>query len=82
MPPDPPNSLMCSVFLALAAVGPRQCERLEPPVILSESRAVCQLAWKELLGDISVVRGTSNRTGALKRTITVFMQVVTDLNKA
>ena len=32
MPPDPPNSLNCSVFLAFAAAGPRQCERLEPPV--------------------------------------------------
>ena len=29
MPPDPQNSLICSVFLA---AGPRQCERLEPPV--------------------------------------------------
>ena len=29
MPPDPHNSLICSVFLALAAAGPRQCERLE-----------------------------------------------------
>ena len=33
MPPDPHNSLICSVFLALAAAGPRQCERLEPPVV-------------------------------------------------
>ena len=32
MPPDPHNSLICSVFLALAAAGPRQCEHLEPPV--------------------------------------------------
>ena len=32
MPPDPPNSQICSVFLALVAAGPRQCERLEPPV--------------------------------------------------
>ena len=32
MPPDPPNSLICSVFLALDAAGPLQCERLEPPV--------------------------------------------------
>ena len=32
MPPDPPNSLICSVFLALAAAGLLQCERLEPPV--------------------------------------------------
>ena len=32
MLPDPPNSLICFDFLALAAVGPRQCERLEPPV--------------------------------------------------
>ena len=33
MPPDPPNSLICSVFLVLDAAGPRQCERLEPPVL-------------------------------------------------
>ena len=33
MPLDPPNSRIWSVFLALAASGPRQCERLEPPVI-------------------------------------------------
>ena len=33
MPPDPPNSLIYSVFLALAATGPLQCESLEPPVI-------------------------------------------------
>ena len=33
MPPDPNNSLICSVFLALAAAGPHQCERLEPPVL-------------------------------------------------
>ena len=33
MPPDPHDSLICSVFLALAAAGPRQC--LEPPVALS-----------------------------------------------
>ena len=33
MPPDPPNLLICSVFLTLAAAGPLQCERLEPPVI-------------------------------------------------
>ena len=32
MPPNPPNSLICSVFLALATAGPRQCECLEPPV--------------------------------------------------
>ena len=32
MPPDPPNSLICSVFLALDAAGPLQCECLEPPV--------------------------------------------------
>ena len=32
MPPDPPNSLICSVFLALATAGPRQCERQEPAV--------------------------------------------------
>ena len=32
MPPDPHNTLMCSVFLALAAAAPLQCERLEPPV--------------------------------------------------
>ena len=32
MPPNPPNSLICSVFLALVAAGPCQCERLEPPV--------------------------------------------------
>ena len=30
--PDPPNSLICSVFLALTAAGPLQCERLELPV--------------------------------------------------
>ena len=35
MPPDPNNSLICSVFLALAAAGPRQCECLEPPVTVS-----------------------------------------------
>ena len=32
MPPEPPNSLIYSVFLGLAAAGPLQCERLEPPV--------------------------------------------------
>ena len=32
MPPDPPNSRIYSVSLALAATGPRQCERLEPSV--------------------------------------------------
>ena len=32
MPPDPPNSLICSVFLAHTAAGPLQCECLEPPV--------------------------------------------------
>ena len=32
MPLDPPNSLIYSVFLVLAAAGPRQCESLEPPV--------------------------------------------------
>ena len=33
MPPDPNNYLLiCSAFLALAAAGPHQCERLEPPV--------------------------------------------------
>ena len=31
MHPDPPNSLIYSVFLALASAGPLQCERLEPP---------------------------------------------------
>ena len=35
MPPDPHNSLICYAFLALAAAGPRQCERLEPPVCLT-----------------------------------------------
>ena len=35
MLPDPNNSLICSVFLALAAAGPRQCECLEPPVTVS-----------------------------------------------
>ena len=40
MPPDPPNSLIYSVFLALAAAGPLQCERLEPPVILTYINAV------------------------------------------
>ena len=34
MPPDPPNSLIYSVFLALVAAGPLQCERLEPPVMM------------------------------------------------
>ena len=33
MPPDPHNSLIWSNFLALATIGPRQCKRLEPPVI-------------------------------------------------
>ena len=33
MPPDPPNLLIYTVFLALAAAGPLQCERLEPPVV-------------------------------------------------
>ena len=33
MPPDPPNSQICSAFLALAAAGPFQCEHLEPPVV-------------------------------------------------
>ena len=32
MPPDHLNSQICSVFLALAAAGPLQCERLELPV--------------------------------------------------
>ena len=32
MPPRPSNTLICSVFLALASAGPLQCERLEPPV--------------------------------------------------
>ena len=32
LPPDPPNSRIYSVSLALAATGPRQCERLEPSV--------------------------------------------------
>ena len=32
MPPAPPNSLISSVFLALAAAGPLQWECLEPPV--------------------------------------------------
>ena len=32
MPPDPPILLICSVFLALVAAGPLQCECLEPPV--------------------------------------------------
>ena len=41
MPPNPPYLLICSDFLALAAVGPRQCERLEPPVVSSEILAMC-----------------------------------------
>ena len=32
MPADPPNSLIYSVFSALATAGPLQCEHLEPPV--------------------------------------------------
>ena len=35
MPPDPTNLLICPIFLALAAVGPLQCERLESPVVLT-----------------------------------------------
>ena len=33
MPPDPPNSQICSVFLARDAAGPLQCECVEPPVL-------------------------------------------------
>ena len=33
MPPDPPNLPIYSVFLALDANGPLQCECLDPPVI-------------------------------------------------
>ena len=40
MLPDPPNSLICSVFLTLAAAGSLQCERLEPPVVLASLRVL------------------------------------------
>ena len=48
MPPDPPNSLICSDFLALATVGPRQCERLEPPVVHWYPMVHCGRAHIEL----------------------------------
>ena len=40
MPPDPPNPLICSVFLAFGGAGPRQCKRLEPPVQYRDTK-VC-----------------------------------------
>ena len=52
MPPDPPNSLICSVFLALAAAGPLQCERVEPPVLESHVPINCLIIkafWTPLL---------------------------------
>ena len=42
------------------------------PFLPSESNAFCQLAWKKILADISVVRGSSsNMTCATYRTNTV-----------
>ena len=45
MPPDHPNSLICYVFLALAAAGPLQCEHLEPPVVVWARDRGQGLAW-------------------------------------
>ena len=57
MPPDPPNSLIYSVFLALAAAGPLQCERLEPPVkqsiMYTIGKVICYLTFQKcLISDI------------------------------
>ena len=49
MPPDPPNSLIYSIFLALAAAGPRQSKSLEPPVFLITTLAV-QINWEFVAG--------------------------------
>ena len=46
MPPNPPNSRICSVFLALAAAGPLQFDLLEPPVTLTSIRAPLFLLMK------------------------------------
>ena len=35
MPLDPPNLLICYIFLVLAAADPLQCKHLEPPVLCS-----------------------------------------------
>ena len=40
MSPDPPNSLICCVFLARTAAGPLQCEPLELPVAARMCRNV------------------------------------------
>ena len=53
MPPHPSNSLICSVFLVLAAASPRQCERLEPPARTVYSRCTVYLLLKHLAQQVA-----------------------------